>query len=56
MNDLIKYTGVILILIGVGILGYYGINHLTSNTPLVSAMGLMIGGMVLHIILNRIYD
>lgn len=56
MNELIKYLGVILIIIGAGVLGYYAANHITSNTPLVTALILMIGGMVAHIVLNRVLD
>lgn len=56
MNDVIKNFGITLIIIGVIILGYYAANHITSNTPLVVSFILMVGGMVLHIILNRILD
>ncbi len=58
MNELIKYFGVILIIIAVGLLGYYASagGLITSNTLLVTALILMIGGMVLHIVLNRILD
>ena len=56
MNDILKNFGIILIIIGVGILGYYAANHITSNTPLITAFILMVGGMVLHIVLNRVLD
>ncbi len=58
MNELIKYFGVILVIIGVGVLGYYASEGgmIASNTLLVTALVLMIGGMVVHIILNRILD
>jgi len=58
MNELIKYFGVILIIIAVGILGYYASEGgmIRSNTLLVTSLVLMIGGLVLHIILNRILD
>ncbi|NPA35308.1 MAG: hypothetical protein GXO47_00505 [Chlorobi bacterium] len=55
MNEFIKYFGIVLILIGVGILGYYGTYHLTTNTPLVIAMLLLLGGLVTYIVLNRIF-
>jgi membrane protein YdbS with pleckstrin-like domain len=56
MNELIKYFGVILVIIGAGVLGYYAANHITSNSPLVAALLLMVGGMVVHIVLNRVLD
>jgi len=56
MNEVLKNFGIILIIIGVIILGYYAANNITSNTPLVVSFILMTGGMVLHIILNRILD
>ena len=56
MNELIKNLGVILVIIGAGVLGYYAAYHITSNTPLVTALLLMVGGMVVHIVLNRVLD
>jgi len=56
MNELIKYFGVILVIIGAGVLGYYAANHITSNAPLVTSLLLMVGGMIVHIVLNRFMD
>ncbi|WP_158522749.1 hypothetical protein [Geofilum rhodophaeum] len=56
MNDFIKYLGVLLILIGVGVLGWYSIQNPTGNALLIAATLLLVGGLALHIILNRILD
>jgi len=56
MNVLLKNFGIILIILGVIVLGFYSINTPTSNTPLAFAAILLIGGAILHVILNRIIE
>lgn len=56
MNAIIKYSGVLLVFIGVVILGVYSAHPTVSNTPLVSSLLLMIGGMIIYIVLNKLFD
>ncbi|MBK3518387.1 hypothetical protein [Carboxylicivirga marina] len=56
MNTFLKNFGIILIILGVVVLGFYSMNNPTSNTPLIFAALLMIGGIGAHVILNRIID
>jgi len=54
MNEFLKYIGIVLIIFGAGVLGYYATNHITTNGPLVFSLVLLVGGMVTHIVVNRI--
>jgi len=54
MNEFLKYAGIIFIILGAGVLGYYATNHITTNGPLIFALVLLVGGMVTHIVVNRI--
>ncbi len=56
MKDLLKYLGVIFILIGVVILSIYAYQSMISNTRLVSAGLFLIGGLALHIGFNKIFN
>ncbi len=56
MNVFLKNFGIILIILGVGILAFYTVSNPVSNTPLVFAGLLMIGGIAAHIILNKIIN
>ncbi|MBR8536750.1 hypothetical protein KDU71_14330 [Carboxylicivirga sediminis] len=56
MNAFLKNFGIILIVLGVVVLAFYAINTPPSNTPLVFAALLLIGGAALYVILNRIID
>lgn len=56
MNQFLKYSGVLLILFGVIILGIYAYRSLVSNTLLIVSALLLIGGLAIHIILNKILD
>jgi uncharacterized membrane protein HdeD (DUF308 family) len=53
MNNLFKYLGVIILLIGVAILAIPSFTTGTSNTILLSGVGIVILGYILHIYLNR---
>jgi drug/metabolite transporter (DMT)-like permease len=56
MKDLLKYLGIFLILIGVVILGFYAFQSMINNLLLVIAGLFLVGGLVLYIIFNRIFD
>jgi drug/metabolite transporter (DMT)-like permease len=56
MKDLLKYLGVFLVLIGVVILGIYAFQSMINNLLLVVAGLFLVGGLVLYIIFNRIFD
>ncbi|SKB47935.1 hypothetical protein [Alkalitalea saponilacus] len=56
MNDLIKYAGIILIVLGAILLSVYVIQHMVSNAVLVSGGFLIVGGTAVYVILNRIFD
>ncbi|WP_185969047.1 hypothetical protein [Carboxylicivirga sp. M1479] len=56
MNTFLKNFGIILILLGVIVLAFYMANTPPSNTPLVMAALLFVGGTGAHIVLNRIID
>lgn len=56
MKELLKYLGVFLVLIGVVILGVYAFQSMINNLLLVVAGLFLVGGLVLYIIFNRIFD
>lgn len=56
MNEFIKYIGIVLVFIGVIILGVYAVQNMTSNTYLILAGSLVFGGLVVHVIVNRVID
>lgn len=56
MNTFLKNFGILLIILGVVILGVYTINTPVSNLPLVFSGLLMIGGIAVHVVINRIMD
>lgn len=56
MNQFLKYFGIILITLGVGVLGYYAMKTPVSNAPLIFSALLLICGVAVHIIINRIID
>lgn len=56
MKELLKYLGVILILTGVVILSFYAFQGLNNNLYLVVAGLFLVGGLLLYILFNRIFD
>lgn len=56
MKQLLKYSGVLLLLIGVAVLVAYNFVSSPNNNYLISAMSLMIVGLVAHILLNKYLD
>ena len=55
MNKLMRYLGIIAILVGVLILVMYYFGIFTSNTALTTAAIVMILGTVAHVVLNKIF-
>ncbi len=53
MNNLLKYLGVIVLLIGVAVLAVPAITGGMSNTILIAGLALVIIGYFAHIILNK---
>jgi hypothetical protein len=56
MRNFIKHLGVVVILLGVILLGIYAFLGLISNTVLVIAALLLLGGVAAHIILNKVFE
>ncbi len=56
MNQLLKYLGVFMILIAVVILGLYMYENAVSNTLLIVSGLLLIGGLAVYVILNKITE
>ncbi|MDR1645642.1 MAG: hypothetical protein LBS05_07470 [Tannerellaceae bacterium] len=53
MNNLFKYLGVIILLIGVAILAVPAFTNGVNNTILLSGGGVIVIGYVAHIVLNK---
>lgn len=55
MNKLMRYLGIIVILIGVLILVMYYFGIFTSNAALGTAAVVMVLGTVAHVVLNKLF-
>lgn len=55
MNKIMRYLGIIVILLGAVVLMMYFFGIFNSNSALVTAGCLMVGGTIAHIILNKIF-
>jgi len=55
VNKLMQYLGIIAILAGVVVLGLYYVHILNGNGILMTALILMVLGLIGHIILNKIF-
>ncbi|MCK9155650.1 MAG: hypothetical protein M0P12_06030 [Paludibacteraceae bacterium] len=55
MNHIMRYVGLVLILIGVLVLGLYYFAVFNSNGALLTAAILMVVGLIGHIIANKIF-
>ncbi|MDR1939150.1 MAG: hypothetical protein LBQ73_11735 [Tannerellaceae bacterium] len=53
MNNLLKYLGVIILLIGVAVLAIPAFLSGVNNTILLSGSGIIVLGYLTHIFLNR---
>ena len=55
-KDLLKNAGLIVILIGVIILGVVVFTKVQTNSYLGLSLGLIVGGLLAHILINRYVD
>lgn len=55
MNKIMRYLGIIIILLGAVILMMYYFGVFNSNSALVAAGISMVAGTIAHIILNKIF-
>ncbi len=53
MKTLLKYVGIILVFVGVGILTAYYFGQTQPNSMLLSALVVMVVGLLAHIFLNK---
>ena len=56
IKDLLKNAGLLVILIGVIFLGIVVFTGAQTNAQLSLSLGLIIGGLIAHIIINRVVD
>ncbi|MBO5850237.1 MAG: hypothetical protein J6Q47_03035 [Paludibacteraceae bacterium] len=56
MKQLLKYLGVFMLLIGVAVLVAYNVVSSPNNNYLISALSLMIVGLITHVLLNKYLD
>ena len=56
LQELLKNTGLIIILIGVVILGVVVFTKVQTNSYLLLSLGLILGGLLAHIVINKIVD
>lgn len=56
MKMLFKRFGILIVIAGVIILTYSQISKLENNSLLVLSGGLIVGGLILYIILNKIVE
>lgn len=56
MNHIMRYLGLMLILLGVVVLGVYYMGVFNSNGALLSSAILMVVGLVGHIVVNKLFQ
>ena len=56
VKDLLKNSGLLVILAGVIVLGVVVFTKVQTNAHLGLSLGLIVGGFVAHIIINRLVD
>jgi hypothetical protein len=56
MRELIKNAGLLIILIGVIVLAVVVFGGVQTNSLLGLSLGLVIGGLLAHILINRLVD
>ena len=56
LQELWKNTGLIIILIGVIILGVVVLAKIQTNSYLLLSLGLIVGGLLAHIVINKFVD
>ena len=56
VKELIKNAGLLIILIGVIVLGVVVFTGVQTNSLLGLSLGLVIGGLLTHIVINKLVD
>lgn len=56
MNQIMRYVGIMLVLLGVFVLALYFFGLFDGNGALGTAAVLLVGGMIGHIVLNKIFQ
>jgi len=56
LKDLLKNSGLLVILAGVIVLGVVVFAKVQTNTHLSISLGLIIGGLLAHIVINKMVD
>ena len=56
VKDLLKNAGLLVILIGVIILGIVVFTGVQTNTHLTLSLVLIVGGLIAHIVINKLVD
>jgi hypothetical protein len=56
LKDLLKNSGLLLILAGVIVLGIVVITKVQTNAYLTLSLGLIIGGLLAHIVISKMID
>ncbi len=56
VKELLKNSGLLVILAGVIVLGISVFTKVQTNSNLSLALGLVVGGLIAHIVVNKIVD
>jgi hypothetical protein len=56
LKELLKNAGLLIILIGVIILGIVVFTGVQTNSHLSLSLGLIVGGLLAHIVINKLVD
>ncbi len=56
LQELLKNTGLLIILVGLVILGVAVFTEVQTNSFLLLSLGLIIGGLIAHIVISKIVD
>jgi len=56
LKDVLKNSGLLIILAGVIVLGLVVFTEVQTNSNLGISLGLVIGGLLVHIFINKIVD
>ena len=56
LKDLLKNSGLLVILVGVIVLGIVVFTKVQTNTHLAISLGLIFGGLLTHIVVSKLVD
>ena len=56
LKDLLKNAGLLIILAGVIVLGVSVFTEVQTNSHLSLSLGLIVGGLIAHIVINKLRD